>query len=175
MVVSGSVILPKLSEIGDVPSFIKRLYQKNQSNDCLDPIWVGVAVIINNGAEQYIEEKYRYAGWYSAFRNSIEAGGLDGRIGVITQYVDAEQVSQFSEVYAYTQAPWVRVSNYIHCDPLNASYDICHASSISLDARYVTTIPMSIFNQAKEVVIERDKAFVSMIESFLGESVDECE
>ncbi|MCG7639311.1 MULTISPECIES: hypothetical protein [Alteromonas] len=173
MSIFGSVILPKLAELSATPPFIKTLYQVTQSNKTIDPLWEGVAVVFNEGTERYLNSEKSNSSWIRLRSEYTKAGGLDGRVGVITQYNDLEQVSFMNSLYSLDYAPWVRVSSFIDCHSSDKSYPICHSSSISLDARYVTTIPTSLFIQAKETVVERDIAFTSMIEKFLREPI--CE
>ena len=173
MTVSGSLILPKLEELCATPPFLKTLYQTTQSNQDIDPIWEGVAVVFNEGAEHYLNAEKSNSSWVRLQSEYMKAGGLDGRVGVITQYNDLEQVTFMNSLYNLDNAPWVRVSSFIDCYSSDKSYPICHSSSLSLDARYVTTIPTSLFIQAKETVVERDIAFTSMIEKFLREPI--CE
>lgn len=173
MSIFGSVILPKLAELSATPPFIKTLYQVTQSNKTIEPLWEGVAVVFNEGTERYLNSEKSNSSWIRLRSEYAKAGGLDGRVGVITQYNDLEQVSFVNSLYSLDYAPWVRVSSFIDCHSSDKSYPICHSSSISLDARYVTTIPTSIFKQAKKAVVERDIAFTSMIEQFWREPI--CE
>ena len=79
MTVSGSLILPKLEELCATPPFLKTLYQTTQSNQDIDPIWEGVAVVFNEGAEHYLNAEKSNSSWVRLQSEYMKAGGLDGR------------------------------------------------------------------------------------------------
>ena len=77
MTVSGSLILPKLEELCATPPFLKTLYQTTQSNQDIDPIWEGVAVVFNEGAEHYLNAEKSNSSWVRLQSEYMKAGGLD--------------------------------------------------------------------------------------------------
>lgn len=62
------LLLPKITEIIDLPVFVQQMYLRSRSNDVIDPIWEGIAVVFNDGANSYIEEHGKDSGWFCSFQ-----------------------------------------------------------------------------------------------------------
>ncbi len=167
MTLSGRLLLPKLSELNGLPDLIKNMYFDVQCNDSIDAIWEGAAVIFNTGAAKYIEENGKYAGWFSSYEVAKVNGGLDNRIGIITQYEDSRSVNIQNGLYGMDLKPWVRVSCFMECQLLGFKRNVCHFSSVSLDARFCTTIPMSILIDARQQTINKVTETSRFIENLI--------
>lgn len=141
----NEILLPRLAELNGLPQFIKELYLSSQCNESIDPIWEGVAVFLNAGADHYLQTQQPRAYWYGLYEPTLNEGGLDGRIGIVTEFYGKGSV--------VCNSPWLRVSCHL---PVFGSddYEVCHFHSVSLDARLCTTVPMSFFSLAREQVVK---------------------
>jgi hypothetical protein len=147
------LLLPKLIELESQPMLVRDIYLKSQCNESIDPAWEGVAVFINKGADEYLQANHRNACWYSLYEDILTSGGVDGRIGILTQYETNPLWKK--------QAPWIRVS--CHIDTFRDNRP-CYLSSVSLDARLCTTVPMRFYREAIEATLmerQRELALLS--------------
>lgn len=141
------LLLPKLMELDSQPMLAREVYLKSQCSEFIDPVWEGIAVFINKGADEYLQANHRNACWYSLYEDMLPSGGVDGRIGIVTQY-EANPIWE-------KQAPWIRVS--CHIDTFRDNRP-CYLSSVSLDARLCTTVPMRFYREAiNATLMEREK------------------
>ena len=144
------LLLPKLMDFEPLPRLVREVFLNSQSNETIEPIWNGVAVFINKGADEYIQTHHKNACWYPLYQETIAAGGLDGRIGIVTQYEPMDRPIWGLPI----TGPWVRVSCHVNKHGENG---ICHLSSVSLDAKLCTTVPMSFYREAADSVIQAYK------------------
>ncbi|GIU20961.1 hypothetical protein [Shewanella sp. MBTL60-007] len=134
------LLLPRLQTLHAENDFLRQLYLTSQSNLNIDPIWEGVAVILNDGADLKLSGTH----WANHNKSVILDGGYDGRIGIVTQYENVESIEFMNKLYHMDAQPWVRVSCFINSN----TQDVSSYESISIDARYCTTIPQSIYKKA---------------------------
>ncbi len=176
----NSLILPKLSEIEDVNHFLANALSVNQCNDNVEPIWEGSAVIFNAGANEYVDSEYKNSAWYSSFVRAQKYGGLDNRIGIVTQYEDSEKVAGMNALYGKPLKPWVRVCSFIErgC-PLDTylekslqmpldTYKYSITDSISIEARFFSTVPINLLHQAVSHVARKDRDFQRQFDEFMA-------
>ena len=166
MSLSGSLILPKFTEISGISAFLKKIYQDVQCNQSVDAIWEGAAVIFNQGANEHVKSKIDCAGWGDTFREMQIHGGIDNRVGVVTQYEDQESVDLQNQLYQMKIKPWVRISSYINC---YQGYKACLPSSISIEARFCSVVPMEFLLKAREIVISLDIEVTNNVNSNIEE------
>ena len=149
------LLLPRLQTLHAENDFLRQLYLTSQSNLSIDPIWKGVAVILNDGTDFELSSTH----WANHNKSVILDGGYDGRIGIVTQYENAESIAFMNKLYHMDALPWVRVSCFINAD----TQDVSSYESISIDARYCTTIPTSIYEKACSTIqhqhLEQAKRF----------------
>jgi hypothetical protein len=167
MAISGSLLLPKLSELNGLPDSIVQLYLDVQCNNSIDALWEGVAVIVNTGAADYIKEHGKNSGWFSSFEKTEENGGIENRIGIITQYEDLNSVTLQNNFFGMDLKPWVRISCFMESQSLGSKREICQVSSVSLDARFCTTIPMYMLIEARKQTVKKDADMSKFIEEFI--------
>lgn len=140
----GRLLLPKIMDLTSQPLLVREIYSESQSNEEMDPIWEGVAVFINNGADEYLHTNHRNAFWFELYKDTIPFGGMDGRIGIVTQYEPMDR-----PIWGVNMTkPWVRVSCHIQT---HGDGRICYPSSVSLDARLCTTVPMKFYREAVDI------------------------
>lgn len=148
--------LPKLIDIDVIPLLVREVYLKSQSNDIIDPIWEGVVVFINKGADEYVQANHRNACWYPLYEDTLASGGGDGRIGIVTQY-EANPIWE-------KQTPWIRVS--CHIDTFRDNRP-CYLSSVSLDARLCTTVPLQFYRGAVQAAVMAHRKALDQYSHFL--------
>lgn len=148
--------LPKLIELDSQPMLAREVYLNSQCNESIEPIWNGVAVFINKGADEYLQANHRNACWYSLYEEMIPSGGVDGRIGIVTQY-EANPIWK-------KQAPWIRVS--CHIDTFRDNRP-CYPSSVSLDARLCTTVPLQFYREAVQAAVMAHRKALEQYSHFL--------
>lgn len=154
------ILLPKLANVLSVDNFLRQLYLGSQCNKTTDPLWVGAAVILNVGADNFIQNHHANACWFSLYESTVKSGGLDGRIGVVVQFEDQRKVDLMRKIFGVgvPGCPWVRVTCH-----LEDRDNICHVSSVVLDARLCTTIPQSFYQAAKEQVLGQENMTLNAI------------
>ncbi len=167
MAISSSLLLPKLSEINGLPDSIVLLYLSVQCNNSIDALWEGGAVIVNTGAADYIKEHGKDSAWFSSFEIAEANGGIESRIGIITQYEDLKTVTNQNNLYGKELKPWVRISCFMECQSLGSKREVCQSNSVSLDARFCTTIPMEILTEARKQTVKKDAEMMKFIEEFI--------
>ncbi|MCS6271865.1 hypothetical protein G3489_19510 [Shewanella baltica] len=141
------LLIPKLDELVEIPTFLKKVYIQSQNNEFIDPLWKGVAVMLNNGADTLINNSSDSI-WYGNNAHSLfeKKLGYNGRIGIVTQYEDRQSVDFMNKLYRMKQVPWVRISCFVE----SIDNKICGISSISIDARFCTSLPFDFFDIARK-------------------------
>lgn len=163
----GNLILPKLVDIQTIPPFLVDVYLGVQDNSTIDAMWPGVAVIFNQGANDFVAEHGRNAAWYGSFIEAQKVGGIDTRLGIVTQYKDISSVTIMNNLYGMNERPWVRVSSFIDSFPGRDSYPVSFHKSITIDARFCSSIPMSIFHEARQQIMNDDLELRQLVEGIL--------
>ncbi|MEZ8292272.1 hypothetical protein AB6D11_00300 [Vibrio splendidus] len=97
---------------------------------------VGSIVFFNSGADDLLSRTMNGAMWRSYVDIAKKQGGLDGRLGIVTQCVTPSFDGQPS---------WLRVSSFVeYADPDK----VWELGSVSIDASYVTTVPISFYHSS---------------------------
>lgn len=151
------IALPKLSEIDSISPVAKDIYLNSQDSFIIDPLWVGVPVFFNNGSFDYIKDKNGRYGSIQSIGSIESIGGLDGRIGIVTDYHNQLEQDTMRSIYGsrISSEPWVRISSFlIESIEIYGDYKIELLSSISIDARLCTTIPMDFYKKAFDFAIK---------------------
>lgn len=148
---SNIIALPKLSEIDSITPIEKEIYLKSQDNLTIDPLWVGVPVFFNNGSFDYIKKKNGWHGSIQSIEDIELIGGLDGRVGIVTDYHNQSEQDIMRSIYGsrISSEPWVRISSFMR-ESIHkyGDYELDLLSSISIEARLCTTIPMEFYKKA---------------------------
>lgn len=145
------IALPKLSQIDAITAIEKEIYLKSQDNLTIDPLWVGVPVFFNNGSFDYIKSKNGRHGSIQSIEDIELIGGLDGRIGIVTDFHDQAEQDMMRSIYGsrISSEPWVRISSFLMASIHKyGDYELDLLSSVSIDARLCTTIPMEFYKKA---------------------------
>lgn len=167
----GHKLLPKLKDLETKPKLTRDLYLASQTNESIDPLWEGAAVILNQGADRHIQENYNNAHWYAVYQSIVDCGGVEGRIGIVTHLKDFHLSPLTNQINDPEDPFWIRVS--CHVCPQNVLYsesrlETSVMESFVVDARLVTTIPLSFFNSAKQLMEEREKEKNRQLEEFFN-------
>jgi hypothetical protein len=153
------LLMPKFNELNSQSKFWGK-YKIRQNNNMLENIKKYMTVVINKGADKYVQENFKNAHWYSSYKTTISQGGVDGRIGIVTDYHDQESVDSMKKLYKNntTEKPWVRVTSFLNergNTKDSVKSQISHEGSVVIDARLCTVIPMSFYNEAREYALRQ--------------------
>tara|TARA_Y100000310_G_C20702221_1_gene830984 strand:- start:3480 stop:3995 length:516 start_codon:yes stop_codon:yes gene_type:complete len=168
---TGSLLMPKLGELignsGSVcPSFLKK-----QCNESIGDISVGDPVVFNVGSNDLVSLAGKSAGWFNVFRSIQDDGGIDQRVGVITQYENQKDVDFHNRLHVREIKPWVRISCHLIESTETGEYNVCYENSISIDASFCTKIPSELMLRARNLVIKNDIENKDLVSFLLGPSI----
>lgn len=155
---SSIIVLPKLSQIDSITPIEKEIYLKSQDNLTIDPLWVGVPVFFNNGSFDYIKNKNGRHGSIQSTGDIELIGGLDERIGIVTDYHDQAEQDTMRNIDGsqISSEPWVRISFFLMASIHKyGDYELDLPSSISIEARLCTKIPMELYKKALDFSVRK--------------------